>query len=180
MVHKSQTSYHHTLDKGSSVLIWSLPFVDYATHFHLDVRNLDLGATVVLTFRWPCNSEMECVFSPLIASSFFLDYTTHYHLDIRNMDLGATVVLTLRWPCNPETEYIVLPHLKSPNGSFISMIMHHDNAHKVQSTNNLLCFISSEGLDMSIFGFSLYSSSQAVDDDSDELQSSLSAVQTTQ
>ena len=33
---------------------------------------------------------------------------------------------------------------------------------------------------MSIFGFSLYSSSQAVDDDSDELQSSLSAVQTTQ
>ena len=60
------------------------------------------------------------------------------------------------------------------------MIMHHDNAHKVQSTNNLLCFISSEGLDMSIFGFSLYSSSQAVDDDSDELQSSLSAVQTTQ
>ena len=110
MVHKSQTSYHHTLDKGSSVLIWSLPFVDYATHFHLDVRNLDLGATVVLTFRWPCNSEMECVFSPLIASSFFLDYTTHYHLDIRNMDLGATVVLTLRWPCNPETEYIVLPN----------------------------------------------------------------------
>ena len=58
--------------------------------------------------------------------------------------------------------------------------MVHDNAHKVQSTNNLLYFISSEGLDMSIFGFSLYSSSQAVDDDSDELQSSLSAVQTTQ
>ena len=110
MVHKTQTSYYHTLDKGSSVLIWSLPFLDYTTHFHLDVRNMDLGATVVLTFRWSCNPEMECVFSPLIASSFFLDYTTHYHLDIRNMDLGATVVLTLRWPCNPETEYVVLPN----------------------------------------------------------------------
>ena len=72
MVHKTQTSYYHTLDKGSSVLIWSLPFLDYTTHFHLDVRNMDLGATVVLTFRWSCNPEMECVFSPLIASSFLV------------------------------------------------------------------------------------------------------------
>ena len=37
-------------------------------HFHLDIRNMELGATLYLQ-----------------------DYTAHFHLDIRNMELGATI-----------------------------------------------------------------------------------------
>ena len=82
-----------------------------------------------------------------ILYEFFLDYTTHYHLDIRHMDLGATVVLTPRWPCNPGTEYYDLTLNPPMVASFpwsCTMTMH--TKYKVQSTNNLLCFISSEGL----------------------------------